>query len=134
MLLKSRKNKLYTWVLLGIQMLSTIFRCTFIIRLVEMYLYQVYCVCFGHKSSPLIVPNSMINDGVTLASSSSTKDILSRMVHSRVYNAPNDHLFCSKWNLITALRTCSVPYCLGSNNAPEIREIEFIVKAIEDEV
>ena len=46
-------------------MLSTIFRCPVIIALLEMYLYQVHCVCFGHKSSPLIVPNSMINDGVT---------------------------------------------------------------------
>ena len=75
MLLKSRRNKLYTWVLYGIKMLSTIFMCTVIIALVEMYLHQFHSVCFGHKRSPLIVTNLMINVSATLASLSSTKDI-----------------------------------------------------------
>ena len=46
-----------------------------IVSLAEMYIFTNSTVCFGHKSSPVIVPNLMTNDRATLASSACTKDI-----------------------------------------------------------
>ena len=74
MLLKSRRNKLYTWAHV-IKLFLDIFMFPGIGALTEMYIFTNSAVWFGHKSSPVIVSNLMTNDRATLASSSCTKDI-----------------------------------------------------------
>ena len=46
-----------------------------IVSLAETYIFSNSTVCFGYKSSPVIVPNLMTNDRAILASSACTKDI-----------------------------------------------------------